>query len=507
MVKVGSHFAETAFGVAGIAACVKSAEEMGLSGSIACATTGTYLATKIVQKCLKPNQISNFPNQLLTISLSSISYWMFNGNLAKRCEFISEASFCSVLSYSKPVIVAALGVSLIYSIYKFRRNLVASWTVNDKDIKVYRSGNQLELHVLDRKTKKTQKGLLETNGDSIAKEIAYLRACDVVLETDGSFLFRRPFYQEAIRRFGRGEGDACTLIEGEKGIVWQFHTYIWGKVALKKVTKQIPLACILFDKRNFYGFKEIDETRGLVESFRERALTRKVSKEECLCLAENTQIEWHGPILPVYVKKGEIVYNPNPEEVAVREKIKSKLRINPESFVRISALLAQSKIHGSYVISPRDWQVTLICVSGSELSNKGNHAELIIEGIKDKNYFMKMAHLRLPKPEEEMEGKKEAVEIKIFTNKKLEYYSRTETWKAPYQKVIRMIESIEHDVKYPPKLNALGSDSLLAKAGEESCFTWARKKLTIIDFYLGKSYIGWLATITSNYTSYSGNKR
>jgi hypothetical protein len=64
-----------------------------------------------------------------------------------------------------------------------------------------------------------------------------------------------------------------------------------------------------------------------------------------------------------------------------------------------------------------------------------------------------------------------------------------------------MLTKIEEERIGPPKeLSKFGRDSWFSN-GEDSCFTWAREKLEMVDIHLGKSIFGKIVTRAKNYTA------
>ena len=61
-----------------------------------------------------------------------------------------------------------------------------------------------------------------------------------------------------------------------------------------------------------------------------------------------------------------------------------------------------------------------------------------------------------------------------------------------------MMESILKEKPNPPKLG----NPFDLKGREETCFTWAKKKLSICDIKLKRLYTDWIAAVTSLHAPY-----
>lgn len=161
----------------------------------------------------------------------------------------------------------------------------------------------------------------------------------------------------------------------------------------------------------------------------------------------------------------------------VKESIKS---------VVFSPLFVPSRIDNRIIISSLYWGATILCHNGC----KNNHAEILIEGINEGEYFMYWADFTgsIVRKDDH------------FETKKLEYEQRTHVYKASRQNIEKMITAIETDALNTPQFNILGSSSILNKNGGNNCITWARSMLAIAGINIGSNIIDKLVTITKNYT-------
>ena len=92
---------------------------------------------------------------------------------------------------------------------------------------------------------------------------------------------------------------------------------------------------------------------------------------------------------------------------------------------------------------------------------------------------------------------KEKIKIDNLTNKeKVKYTGRGEVRQVLREDVLKMITAVTKEQPNPPKL---GNPFHLDKK-EETCFTWAKKKLEICDIKLEMGFTDWVVSVTSLYT-------
>lgn len=246
----------------------------------------------------------------------------------------------------------------------------------------------------------------------------------------------------------------------------------------------------------------LEEMRERINKFQSGALKGSISKDDCFALLELFAI--------VNIKKAKRSLNAEQRKISRKKDVESKFAIEGNFFIELAPILARSNLDPDVRIAASHWGVTLICAKGSSdptLLDVGNHAEMIIEGIRERRYFMMLAHLRMARqdhPEAKISDR--FVDIHEFDPSRLEYHSRDKVQLVPFEKVKKMIESIEIDKKNPPQLCALGSRSIFAKKGEESCFTYLRGKFKMVDIDIGDSFLDWIVAVTKFYTPYEGKK-
>ncbi|NGX46357.1 MAG: hypothetical protein K940chlam2_01547, partial [Chlamydiae bacterium] len=180
--------------------------------------------------------------------------------------------------------------------------------------------------------------------------------------------------------------------------------------------------------------------------------------------------------------------------------INEYIRVEPVSTVEktkrvltVTALYYTSEIDYTYIVTPFDWTVTLICDEGTDVlaTHPRNHAALIIESVVDGVYAKHKAHLTI--------DEEEPVQFKPLS-RTLRYSSRTKVYQVFSYEMEKMIAAIMKDKASPPTLNPWGEKNLFASKGSHSCFTWAREKLTIVDVHLHTIGFECIAAITSDWT-------
>ncbi len=178
-----------------------------------------------------------------------------------------------------------------------------------------------------------------------------------------------------------------------------------------------------------------------------------------------------------------------------------------------------SKLNNLLSIDQNNWATTLICAVNS------NHAELVIEGVdENNNYFMKLAHFIGKYSANSGQLDKNSYcgfnglgEVKLSTIQpgSLRYDGKTQTWLKLKNKVEAMLKEIEKEQdmpnQNPRQFNILGRDSIFAQGklipnkaesiDSDSCFTWAREKLTMLDVNLPENKTAFLVSLTRKYTN------
>lgn len=216
-------------------------------------------------------------------------------------------------------------------------------------------------------------------------------------------------------------------------------------------------------------------------------------------------------------------FSPRSVEIAVDEKLellqkKTTLLATPEPLlIEIEPISASSRIDERVRVSKFTWAVTLITHEGSN----GNHAKIIVEGLNDGFYSHENPHIKNENTVKNgeiftyMAEFNPPIKSQIFlSNKKLKYDTRTEIWMVTSDKVKKMIESIEDESSLPEerqlfnywgirsKIYKFNPDDFWNFSGKvgDNCFTWAQRKLRILNIDLGKSRIDHVAALVKNYT-------
>lgn len=216
-------------------------------------------------------------------------------------------------------------------------------------------------------------------------------------------------------------------------------------------------------------------------------------------------------------------FSPKSIEIAVDEELEflqkktTLLAASKPLFIEIEPISASSRIDERVRVSKFTWAVTLITHEGSN----GNHAKIIVEGLNDG--FYSNENSRIKNENTVKNGEKftymaefnPPIKSQIFLpTKKLKYDTRTEIWMITSDKVKKMIESIEKESFLPEeqqpfnywgirskiyRLNPKKPWSFSGKVGD-NCFTWAQRKLKLLNIDLGKSRIDHVAALVKNYT-------
>jgi hypothetical protein len=190
----------------------------------------------------------------------------------------------------------------------------------------------------------------------------------------------------------------------------------------------------------------------------------------------------------------------------VEELNQNMLKLQKTLLIEIEPISEPSYIDPRIRVSKFTWAVTLM--TGPQ-GNSRNHASIIIEGLaneffegtlEDREHFMHKSEFN-PPIESGLYSKE------TYEDQLLEGVERTEIWMKSSEKVMKMLRTIFEEKllnrekrlrgeKQPFSL--LGDDSVIWKG--PSCFTWAREKLTLLGISLGKSKVGFIATIPRAFT-------
>lgn len=386
----------------------------------------------------------------------------------------------------KSVTIAQANTSQSGAIY------LHTWVKGNTEVHLVRIENEIGYHSLNRLTRKEVKKCLDGNQDdsekkpSLEERASHFIKCEPWVNHDGTvrflnyplswsksiYLSEWNWVQFSIMRFSFWLPCGHKKIQGEIQVLSGENNRLILQIFDKNLneTLQFPLSnskCRLVDRRVERETHQ-EDAPDLQNRLRKDDIT--LFKDYTLKYLEEVSqnADWTEPKPPKIFPEYSLIFTPS--------------------------LIFRSRINGYTEITRFGWAVTLLRAGGT--SCLGNHAEIIMEGMNEKSeYFMYLAHLT-----QENGGNVKFEDD--WATKNLSWIQRTQVWKVPKYKVENMIASIKADVKHPPVLSRWGSDSIFSNQGEESCFTWARKKMKEdLHIDLGTSSIGWLVTITSNYTT------
>lgn len=139
--------------------------------------------------------------------------------------------------------------------------------------------------------------------------------------------------------------------------------------------------------------------------------------------------------------------------------------------------------------------VTLITFGGSQ----GNHALGVVEVFNDGSYskYGKVTQSvgELVRFLFHFTGS----EIKMKVQSDIQYQTRSIVWLKDVESVKRMLDAVLQQKGPKAGFYKWGADAIKSK-GNDNCFTWLRAQFRIAGIDLGKSYIGWAATMAKNWT-------
>lgn len=493
---------------------------------------GTHLGLTVSQKFFRTAGTTNARQFLSTTSCFAGSLWATYKSYLLLQETSTPGAyagasatlvicFLAMTYICKPVPLATPSVPSA----ALPRSLVKRWVVNEKEIRVFTTGENLELELTENGRSRKGRMVIDTLG--LAEQIEYLKTCEAVEYADDLYKFQKSdFFSNRSEDPGiydcpQDHHECYRIFKRDNDVVYQIY-YRDERLPGERVAVQVPVSNVLVNGsflpayNNCFHWNNPNASRKYIELFD----THRISGS------------WPADLIPQYLRNlhvrkvkqiGKLGYSSDSRNKGdldkIAKKIAEKLNQRNPFFVVVAPTFTSSTFTDSAPpffwfstgrrlpihIYPDMWAVTLVCAHGTQFSNRngcsdpGNHAEIIIEGIENGEYFMKMADLRL---DESRTGQK--ILIEKFTNQ-LRYSGRSQVWLVEAEKVQQMIASIEAEKEHPPVLNPLGSDSIFVNEGEESCFTWARKKLEILDIHLGHSRFGWVGTLTSFFTPYPGN--
>ncbi len=339
---------------------------------------------------------------------------------------------------------------------------IHKWKVYDQEISLLRKNDKLNCLVVDLTRSKSWWVPFEDDTHTISEQIKYLLQCEPDVKDDGSIEFLKPILKWPVRPWNR---EAKLLRRGDE-LIWQMSLPEKGEIRSQSFTSTIQCSTSSY---NYLELGDVGATKYKLarKSIRAFEKINNASIEDRIsflrdCKILDLSISWFYPSIGVIDERAHI-------------------RVGSQPIVK------KSSVDPRVLVSRFRWAVTLVCYKGSE----GNHAEILVEGVKEGQYFLKVCHFT------GITGK-EILDDEI-PSENLKYEHRTEIWKRDSQKVKMMLEAIKVDKAKPPRLNLWGCDSVFGD-GSHNCFTWAREKLEMLDINLGKSWLGFLFARSRNYT-------
>ncbi|NGX60146.1 MAG: hypothetical protein KR126chlam3_01312 [Chlamydiae bacterium] len=393
-----------------------------ISGRVALLSAGGYLGLKLAEKGLGLNKFSTLRRLLLSTSLVVISRIMFHESFAQNCSATPQALNCPSFSYLQYTSIIVISISISYFIYKFRNQPTLKWKTDKHDVVVFSRGTELRFDTFNRDTNKRQKGVIEASKRSIKEQIEYMKKCEVVVSKNGAPFFSRPLLTYRCKEFQQ----KISLLRGETGLVWQ----IYNKA--NRDTVRIPFYKMTYiDPAPFFSiiFSSVGrmnaEMKGRVESFKERYKKSPIPAYACVRFLED-----------FYVHRAASLY----PDVSSLKKVGFCIELFPR---------ATLSCYGDHVITEKMWCVSLICANGSNPCGDSNHAEILIEKLKQGIRSCHVAHLTRRKDPNDIRGR---IKIQKALPTTLRFTGRTQFWVVPKWKVKKMLAAIKEEKPHPPKL-------------------------------------------------------
>jgi len=345
--------------------------------------------------------------------------------------------------------------------------------------------DKLAYLIVDPISKETWQGPIPVQDRSKQEVIAYLQQCKVLINKDNAPTFIKPALQSI-----DDEREIYTSRYQNK-LIW--HIFRKSANDAYEVFEEGKNSIITTSTA-----KCAPETRDYISN-----LSSLASEERLRCLKDFKILQGKFPQeviddlmnsgmqeLASLPKNPPFLFNPH---IFLLSHLISRL-VNSTLCLELEPLVVEkSRLDNRVLVSKFQWAVTLVAYHGSE----GNHANIFIEGVdfeeEKKGYFIHRSHHTGP-----------IVEAGLFDESGLTSFKlaeRTEQWKRSSHKMREMLQSIERDKKTTPVFDQKGRDSIFGNRGD-SCFTWAREKMRIIDVNLGQSKFGWVITRTKNYTQH-----
>ncbi|MBA3721364.1 MAG: hypothetical protein H0W88_03075 [Parachlamydiaceae bacterium] len=182
------------------------------------------------------------------------------------------------------------------------------------------------------------------------------------------------------------------------------------------------------------------------------------------------------------------------DEIHLKKKIEFFRNFHVDKDLKLTNITAISRLDNHSRLDKDNWAITLTNTQTGTLdpTTWGGHAQLIIEGVINGEYFLKVADLCGSAAT--LSAQAGTVRLRDLTSGDLRYVSKTRTWIRKSQNVRNLLEDIEQEYLNlkPVKFSLVGSDSyftnLLCSSSDigilQNCITWSREKLESIGIHI-----------------------
>jgi hypothetical protein len=387
--------------------------------------------------------------------------------------------------------VGSLGenVSIIFNLgTSINQICVHKWHINDREISLFRRDNELRYEMLNHSNGQITKDKIDVpEFFSIEDMISYLKACEVVLESNDELGFSKPY-----SKWSLDNAEICLLRVRDE-LVWQIFDriqkeWMWSSFSKSTVTQ--------VDKIHKGSNQRPPELKPLIKSVKDRSI-----KDQLEALKEFTVyrliINPKKSLCEELEKQGKYAF-PEQDIQKYHREVKyhghwSNIPFN----VYIELFKRHSVIDNSITVNKFCWSVTLVTYKGP----CGNHANIITEGMSsgdvsgtnEGEYFIFRSHL---KSENNIESIPIAEDHEILKK----YQERTYQWKVSSEKAKGLLAKIKTNADSGQKFFLFGINSFLSFGGHNCC-TWARELFKSIDIELEKTNFEFFVTTTKSYTN------
>ncbi len=408
-------------------------------------------------------------------------YYEFANALPGRCTIAPESLGCSTGKIFLSTFKFIFGFASLRAIYRsldqyyHREQILKKWIIGKNKVQLVRKGSALESRVIDLSTKKVvQRTSIAKNIFTVKKIGEELKKTQVILRNFHNPTFAKPIHTW---KFSGGRKEV-HLLRDQHGLVFQvYNTY-------KKKFQQGGFAYSYKMSSNPDASRETQTCMDRFESLSDEEL-RKVCQEVKVHKIEKAEI----PVKITRIPDVGFYHG----------------RMSP-FFLTFEPLSEKSRIDRRILLSHNYWGVTLI-------RNEGildNHALIVIEGMRKGKYFMELTDFPGGEIRYEQVSRKKHKKEFNFNPEELNWEGRTSVNKRYRRQVEKMIRDIKQEKKIDDKLeeddprklqlSRLGADSIFSNDGEESCFTWAKKKLRLVDIRFESFETDKLVSITMRHT-------